>query len=243
MERNNSWKNALNNIQELLHDFIKENEEILTAIKIIDKLDASQRELLRESVKSNNELAMEIQAEFEKIVGIVIRNDEFDLLAFHFQQECKILENISNTILIKENEILKQMKIKGKNCGLIQPETKPLLNERKSGDSRSSGGFEDLVVEEQKGNNPDINKKAKVDGENEEFFDTQKAVDSINKSASSVLKMQKNYECIRNTISEQNQTFEYEDFKENTKTEYTWKRNKNKENAISNKYFLIYTDL
>ncbi len=120
----------LDAIDQLLATFVKENKNLKHSLQFFDKLDFAQRELVRESVRTNTQLATQINSELA-VLAVACKNSPiFCKLRMRFSQECGLLENCAVEVLSKERKILDQYKSSKK---IAQPEETTFLLERTSG--------------------------------------------------------------------------------------------------------------
>eukprot|EP01022_Parablepharisma_sp_SALTPOND_P001413 TRINITY_DN106328_c0_g1_i1.p1 TRINITY_DN106328_c0_g1~~TRINITY_DN106328_c0_g1_i1.p1 ORF type:complete len:301 (+),score=41.21 TRINITY_DN106328_c0_g1_i1:96-905(+) len=193
--------------KQLLLNFSKDNKSLARNLPYFAHLDQQERELLRESLKTNTQLAVQIQAGLTKLFVAYKGKEEYEDIGREFRKECKILEELTGKILYKEKEALLRCKSSQEfrkiNAKAV-PEMSPLLLEMRSeteseADYRSSGGFDEAEGEEQKGS----------------AMQLDEGKTAVEEADNSIKRVNQMHEELKLTIEEQNASLynenEYED--------------------------------
>ena len=97
---------SLSELSQLLITFSKENKNLVNLLKEGEDHNPQERELTRELLKINIQLALQLKEEFNNLNNIK-EQDKFTKMQYDFQIECATLENLAEQILRRERRYSK----------------------------------------------------------------------------------------------------------------------------------------
>ena len=118
-------------VSQLIVTLAKENKRLASAVKEVDSSNAQEKELLRESLKANTQIAYQIQSELDKSLVSFKGNDKFKKAEHEFQLGCRTLEGLAEKILQKEQEHCKSEGISFEQLPLLKDCDDELEEEKK----------------------------------------------------------------------------------------------------------------
>eukprot|EP00826_Nyctotherus_ovalis_P037528 TRINITY_DN3426_c0_g2_i9.p1 TRINITY_DN3426_c0_g2~~TRINITY_DN3426_c0_g2_i9.p1 ORF type:complete len:238 (+),score=51.86 TRINITY_DN3426_c0_g2_i9:107-820(+) len=98
----------LSEISQLLITLAKENRNLTNFIKEAREFSSQERELIRESLKINIQLASQLQEQLANLQHFSEGDNKLKKLEYGFQIECAVLESLAEQILAGEKQYCKQ---------------------------------------------------------------------------------------------------------------------------------------